>query len=81
MFTKIVILLLLLVIIVSLGMALRYLLIDGERSTRTVKALTYRIGLSLALFFLLLLGYQTGILHPHALNAGINKAQTATEKQ
>ena len=65
---KALIVLVLLLIIASLGLALKYLLKDGERSTRTVKALTFRIGMSIALFFLLLLGYQAGILHPHGLN-------------
>lgn len=68
MFFKILIVLALLVIIVSLGVALRHLMLDGERSQRTVKALTWRVGLSLALFFALWLGYKVGLLHPHALN-------------
>ncbi len=80
MITKTVIIFVFILIIASLGMALKYLFIDGERSSRTIKALTLRIGLSLALFFLLLLGYQTGILHPHGLNTGINKAQSATPR-
>ena len=79
MITKTVIVFVLLLIIASLGLALRYLLMDGQRSTRTVKALTFRIGISIALFFLLLLGYQAGILHPHGLNEGVNKAQPSTE--
>jgi hypothetical protein len=70
MFIKVVIVFVLLLIIVSLGVALRYLMLEGERSHGTVKALTVRIGMSIALFFLLLLGYKAGFLHPH----GINKA-------
>lgn len=80
MITKTVIIFVFILIIASLGMALKYLFTDGERSSRTIKALTLRIGLSLALFFLLLLGYQAGILHPHGLNTGINKAQSATPR-
>jgi hypothetical protein len=75
MFVKIVIVLVLLLIIASLGVALRHLLMDGERSTRTAQALTVRIGLSIALFFLLLLGYQAGLLHPHGLKTGANPPQ------
>lgn len=67
---KVLIVFVLLLIIASLGLALNYLLKDGERSARTVKALTLRIGMSIALFLLLLLGYQAGILHPHGLNKG-----------
>lgn len=74
MFVKVVIVLVLLLIIVSLGVALRYLLMEGERSPGTVKALTVRIGVSIALFFLLLLGYKAGILHPHGLNKATAQA-------
>jgi hypothetical protein len=35
-----------------------------------VKALTFRIGLSILLFLLLLLGYRLGFLHPHGLRPG-----------
>ncbi len=77
MLAKTLIVFLLFLIIASLGVALRYLLKDGERSPRTVKALTIRIGMSIALFFLLLLGYQAGILHPHGLKAGVNQVQTS----
>ncbi len=80
MITKTFIIIAFILIIASLGLALKYLFIDGERSSRTVKALTYRIGMSIALFFLLLLGYQAGILHPHGLNAGVNKAQSSTQR-
>jgi hypothetical protein len=76
MLIKTLIVLVLIVILASLAVALNALLRDGERSPRTVKALTFRIGVSLALFFLLLIGYQAGILHPHGLNTGI-QAQAA----
>lgn len=69
MLTKILIVSVLLLIIGSLAVALRHLLADGARSSRTVKALTWRIGLSIALFFMLLLGYQMGVLQPHGLKA------------
>ena len=62
--------LLLLVIVGSLGSALFYLLRDRTRSPRTVKALTFRIGLSIGLFILLLLGYAAGWLQPHGLRSG-----------
>jgi len=68
MLTKTFIVFVLFMIIASLGTAMVYLLKDRDRSPRTVKALTARIGMSLALFFLLLLGYSAGILHPHGLN-------------
>ena len=67
MFTKIIIILILLIIIVSLGGALVYLLKDRNRSHRTARALTFRIGLSLALIIFLVLAYNVGWLHPHGL--------------
>lgn len=65
---NVVIVFLLLVIIASLGSALFYLVKDRDRSPRTARALTFRIGLSFALFLLLLLGYKLGVLRPHGLN-------------
>lgn len=61
------IVLVLLIIVGSLGSALYYLFKDRGRSPRTVKALTFRIGLSLALFVLLLLGFRLGLLQPHGI--------------
>ncbi len=68
---KVLIVLLLIAIIASLGLALRYLYTDREvaGAGRTVKALTTRISLSLGLFFLLILLYKMGLLHPHGLKA------------
>ncbi len=78
MITKTVIVFVFILIIASLGLALRYLFMDGERSPRTVKALTFRIGISIALFFLLLLGYQAGLLHPHGLKPDVTKPQSGS---
>lgn len=66
---KVLIVLALAAIIVSLGFALNYLYKDRgvAHSSRTVKALTARISLSLVLFALLILLYKAGILHPHGL--------------
>lgn len=77
MLPKILIIFVLLMIVASLGTALVYLLKDRNRSPRTVKALTARIGMSLALFFLLLIGFQTGVLHPHGLNQANSRAGVA----
>ena len=66
---KVLIILALLAIIASLGFALHYLYKDrgAAHSSRTVKALTTRISLSLVLFALLILLYKAGVLHPHGL--------------
>lgn len=65
MLAKAIIVLFLLIIFFCLGSALYYLLNDKPGSTRMVKALTLRIALSLTLFFLLIIGFATGILHPN----------------
>lgn len=58
---KIVIILLLAGIIVSLLSGAVFLFCD-RNGERTVRALTLRIGLSVVLFLLLLLGFQSGLL-------------------
>lgn len=57
----------LLVIVWQLGAGLYYLLTDREDSKRTVNALTRRIGLSVALILLVILGIWTGWIKPHGL--------------
>ncbi len=52
------------VILLSLGSALYYLVKDQGSKDRTVKALTWRIGLSLLLFLLLMVGTYTGLITP-----------------
>lgn len=46
----------------SLASALYYLIKDQGQTDRTVKMLTIRVGLSLALFILLMAGYYFGIV-------------------
>jgi hypothetical protein len=59
---KLLILLLLAAIVVSLLSGAIFLFRDRHGGERTVKALTLRIGLSLVLFLLLLVGFQSGLL-------------------
>lgn len=47
-------------ILISLASALVYLMKDKGRTNRTVNALTIRIGLSVALFLLVLLAHYLG---------------------
>ena len=49
-------------ILASLASALYFLVKDKGQSTRTVKALTIRVVLSIALFALLLLGFKLGVI-------------------
>lgn len=67
MIAKAIIVLFLLVILGSLFSGLFFLVRDKGGSERTVRALTVRISLSVALFVLLMAGYATGILQPHGL--------------
>lgn len=62
MLIKLLIIATLLLIVGSLFSALFYLMKDKGQGQRTVKALTVRISLSLALFLLLMLGYYTGVI-------------------
>lgn len=65
MVVKLVIVAMLILIVASLFSALVYLYRDRGRGERTARALTLRIGLSLALFVLLMAGYYFGIITPN----------------
>lgn len=62
MLVKIFVILMLLLILGSLFSALTFLYKDGGQGTRTAKALTVRIALSIILFISLMLGYYFGII-------------------
>ena len=66
MIFKIVILSLLLVVLVSLGSALAAMS-KGDKSDKMIKALSWRIGLSVGIFILLLIGQAMGFITPHGL--------------
>lgn len=63
---KAIIVLLFVFILFSLGSAL-YFLIKDRGSDRIVKALTWRIGLSIFLFILLFFAFAMGWITPHSL--------------
>jgi Protein of unknown function (DUF2909) len=68
MLIKAFVIIILLLILASLGSGLVFMIRGGgHNSRRMVKALTLRIGLSVGLFFLLLLAYATGLINPHGL--------------
>jgi len=67
MISKIIVILILFIIIGSLFSGLFFLIRDKGATERTVKALTVRIGLSVLLFVLLMIGYATGLLQPHGV--------------
>lgn len=59
---KIVVILFFVAIVASLGSALFFLVTDRGQSKRTVRALAFRVGLSLTLFLLLMAGYYFGLI-------------------
>ena len=67
MITKAIVLVMLLGILVSLGSAAVYLFRERGESTKMAKALTYRIGLSVTLFLLLMAGFYFGIIPPSGI--------------
>jgi hypothetical protein len=62
---KILILILFLLVLYSLGSGLYYLIQGGRESKAMVKALTWRISISLAIFVLLLIAFVMGWITPH----------------
>ena len=65
---KIVVVILLVIILISLASGLIFLIRDKGKSDRTVKSLTLRIVLSIALFILLFIGFSAGLITPHGIN-------------
>lgn len=55
-------------IVASLGHALFSMVSGPTESKKMVHALTVRIGLSVALFALLMIGWYTGMLSPHSVD-------------
>jgi succinate dehydrogenase/fumarate reductase cytochrome b subunit len=67
MLTKLIIVAFLILILYNLGAGLYYMMTDKGQSDRTVKALTWRIGLSVLLIVLVMLGIWSGVIKPHNL--------------
>jgi len=67
MWTKIFIILVMLTILFSLGSGLFFLVKDDKSSKRTIKALSWRIGLSIGLFLFLFVAFAMGYIQPHSL--------------
>lgn len=68
---KILIILVFLTILFSLGSALYHLIVHKESSAKTVKALTYRISISMVLFILLAIAFMTGLIQPTGIGMNI----------
>ena len=67
MLLKIIVIVMLLLIFVSLFSALIFLFKDKGRGNRTAQALTWRIGLSMTLFLMLMAGFYFGVIPPQGL--------------
>ena len=67
MLSKIVIIFILFGIFFALGSGLYYLVKEGNQGFKTVKALSWRIALTLILFLFLIVGTEFGIIQPHGL--------------
>ena len=65
--SKLIVVLMLIAIIASLGVALAQMIGDKGQTDRTVKVLTVRVILSIALFIFLMVAFATGLLTPHGI--------------
>ena len=64
---RLLIIIMLIAILASLSLALGFIARRGSASGRTVRALTIRITLSVALFIFLLVAWALGWIQPHGL--------------
>jgi uncharacterized membrane protein len=80
MFIKSLIIVAFIIIITSLGTALFHLVKhkDPQNSQKTLKALTWRIGLSVGLFIFVIISIATGIVEPTGIGARMQSVSTPT---
>ena len=64
---KLLIIAFLILILWNLGAGLYYMMVDKGKTDRTVKSLTWRIGLSVGLILLVIAGILTGVIKPHGV--------------
>ncbi|MEO8461421.1 MAG: twin transmembrane helix small protein [Dokdonella sp.] len=67
MLSKVLIVIFLLAIVYNLAAGLYFMMTDKGESDRMVKALTRRIGLSVLLIALVILGIWAGVIKPHGV--------------
>ncbi|MGH8171966.1 MAG: twin transmembrane helix small protein [Rhodanobacteraceae bacterium] len=67
MVSTILIVIFLVAIVYNLGAGLYFMMTDKGQSDRTLRALTRRIGLSVLLILLVILGIWLGIIKPHGV--------------
>jgi len=80
MIIKSIVIIAFILIIISLGSALFHLVTHKtqEQSEKTVKALTFRITLSIVLFIFIFIAFATGMFTPHGLGARMHETPAAT---
>jgi TRAP-type C4-dicarboxylate transport system permease large subunit len=64
---KVALVIMFLVVVFNLGQALYFMMTDKDSSKRSVWALTRRIGLSLVLIAMVIVGIKMGWVHPHGV--------------
>ena len=64
---KLLIIAFVLLILWNLGAGLYYMMVDKGKTDRTVKSLSWRIGLSGLLILLVIVGIFTGVIKPHGI--------------
>jgi hypothetical protein len=67
MFAKVLTIIVMVVILITLGSGLIFLVKDKGKTNRTVKALTWRIALSITLFLFLFFAFSMGWISPHGI--------------
>ena len=75
MLTKLVVIAFVLAILYSLGSSFYFLIHDKGEGDRTVRRLSWRVGLSLLLVLLLFAGFKLGIIEPRGVNPVIYPVQ------
>jgi hypothetical protein len=82
MIIKSIVIIAFILIIISLGSALYHLVKhkDLEQSEKTVKALTFRIALSIILFIFIFMAFVTGMLTPHGVGVRMQHSSSAQVK-
>lgn len=65
---KLLIIAFVLLILWNLGAGLYYMMVDKGKTDRTVKSLSWRIGLSVLLILLVIVGILTGVIKPHGIH-------------
>ena len=56
-----------LAVLFNLGAALYYMMVDKGTTNRTVKSLSWRIGTSVTLILLVMVGIYSGVIRPHGI--------------